>query len=150
MVSLTEVANAFVAEKPKKCRQMFTDGKVVYSWGEHWPLSVKVITTEAKQIYFINVEKYSSSTANHLRHVIGAISSHSNLMIEVHTAEIKEIIRNIENNNYESTYLTRKAEHKNVDVCLNNLKTIMKEKGMKRFPAAKIKELLVAHTLCQQ
>lgn len=66
-----DLVNGYYEEKSKdgKAGNMYFEGDVLYSYGEHFPLAVRT----AYDQYIINGDKYSSSTTNHQGIVFSAI-----------------------------------------------------------------------------
>ena len=80
------VCKAFLngAEKGKSNR-IFIEGNVIYSYGHHFPLAVRL-----KDCYLLNSDKYSVTTSCHqniLRRLLNGFK-----VIEVNTETIKDII----------------------------------------------------------
>jgi len=70
MVSHSDLATNFSNGATKgKGSRMFIKGDTIYSYGIHFPIAIRT-----KWGYIFNSEGYSSSTANHKRHVLGSLS----------------------------------------------------------------------------
>jgi len=137
MVSHEKVAYEFTCGRRASGNSMFTRDNVIFSWGAHFPIAARI-----RGIVLFNIDKYSSSTSKHQSIVRSACrnSTFSNNIYECSTEEIKRAIENPE----EPIIITKKVIPTSIDESLTHLRTIMKMKGMKRFPARKIREFLMS------
>jgi hypothetical protein len=69
----------------------FTDGRVIYSYGLHFPLAYRF----DDRVILLNEEKYSVTTSKHTTLVKQAIRNHTHNydIIYVHTEDLKEMIK---------------------------------------------------------
>ena len=75
-----------------KTENVFTEGKVLYSYGRHFPMAFKLRDSQC----LFNIDKYSMSTSRHQNATSMALQSKGWKLIFVHTDQIKEAIdRNI-------------------------------------------------------
>ena len=63
------VAQAFVNNRRGTAGNLFTDGRTVWSYGQHWPLATRLPDGR----YLVNVERYGSTTSQQLGIVRSAI-----------------------------------------------------------------------------
>ena len=110
---------------------MFIEGDTIYSYGKHFPIALRL----GNNIFLVNVDKYSSSTSKHQSYVIGAISDKGSI-IECNT---QDIVRAIDRNPF---CIEKKFEHKSIGKCFENIKDILNEKGIKRVPIKKWKQMI--------
>ena len=50
----------------KRSRSVYSEGPVLYSWGDHYPMAVFHTGTDGVRYVLINADGYSSSTRKHL------------------------------------------------------------------------------------
>ena len=135
MVKHSDLAKSFVAGDTKgKASRMFIEGRAIFSYGNHFPISIRLKNNK----WLFNKDKYSSSTSAHQRYVYSAISSVNGEIIECSTQKIKQAIDYPE----ETLVITNEVVHSSIDKCLENMKKIYKDKGIKRFPINKIKNMI--------
>jgi len=130
MVKHEEVAESFVRGQKLAGTNVFTDGKTIWSYGRHFPISTRI----NYNTYLFNIRKYSSSTSAHQGYVRYALNGKK--VIECNTEEIKRAASNpeepviIENTKY--------SEH--LPEILDMLRNYCHSKGLKRFPMKKFKK----------
>ena len=86
MVSHDDVAKAWIQGRKLTGHNVFTDGKTIYSYGEHFPIAHK----KDKAILF-NTNKYSSSTSKH-QSIVGRNIPEGYKVYECNTGEIIDAI----------------------------------------------------------
>lgn len=132
MVKHRDVVDAWLGQAKLKGSRMFTDGKVIYSYGEHWPLALWVGSNRI----LLNVENYGSpSTSKHLSYVRSGIPSHIEV-IECNCSEIQRVINYPE----EPIVIKQKVEPDDLGEILALLKKYFKAKGIKRYPSKKVED----------
>lgn len=89
MVSHYEVARAFLFGKKLRGTNMFSTGDIIYSYGTHWPIAVRI-----GDICYVNTSKTSVSTSKHTSYVKSALHMYKVVTLN----EIKEIVRQKEMN----------------------------------------------------
>ena len=98
MVSHDNIVNAFVNGETKlKGSRMFIDGNVIYSYGYHFPIALRL----EKGVFLFNKDGYSVSTSRHKNKVKRAIEGVLTRIIEVSTDRIKKAIDLRINNSHE-------------------------------------------------
>ena len=88
-----EVAEGFAAQHPArgKSSSMYYDGKVAYSYGEHFPLAV---ITETRAVTF-NTDRYSPTTSRHQSTMRAALRERGYVITEADTATMKALAREV-------------------------------------------------------
>ena len=88
MTSHEEVARLFAHRQKGKGFNVYTDGKTIYSYGDHWPIAVWI-----GGICYLNTSKTSVSTSKHTTYVERAVASNFsyNKIVEVSLEEIKSL-----------------------------------------------------------
>lgn len=66
----SEVIRAFIAGDPGQVSNLLTDGTTIWSYGDHWPLAVKLDEHAAA----LNADHYSVTTSKHRTMVSGALA----------------------------------------------------------------------------
>jgi hypothetical protein len=126
-----------VQEWKNRCKatgsRMFTDGKVIYSYGEHFPIAVFV---DCDTVLFNN-DSYSSSTSKHQRYVLNSISSDITI-IRVTTHEIKQFIRNPN----KPLVIENMIKPTTMDEVMGFIEHYFKQNKIKRFQKKQIKQYL--------
>ena len=83
----SQVAEIFInSDKEAKTEHLFIEGRVIYSYGYHFPIALKL----NNNIFIFNSDRYSNSTAKHKGYCKRAIGSFK--IIEMNTARIKDLI----------------------------------------------------------
>lgn len=132
MVSHYDLAKSFASGATSgKGSRMFIEGNIIYSYGTHFPIAMRLPFNR----FLFNTDKYSSSTSKHQSYVMSAINGE---VIECNTQEIKNAVGYPE----KPVVITKVEKYDCVDDCLENIKQIYKEKGLKQVPIRKIKKLL--------
>lgn len=125
-----KLANNFVnGASSGKGSNMYIEQNVIYSYGSHFPIAVRL----EKNVYLFNKDGYSHTTAKHKSYVLRAINSVDG---EIYEATTKELNNHI----YEPDkpiIIVREKEHENINRCMDNIKTILLKKGIKRAPIKK-------------
>jgi hypothetical protein len=132
MVAHKSVARCFVCGEKAKGNNMFTDGKVIYSYGEHFPIALRL----KSDWYLFNTDKYSQSTSKHQSYVRRELDGY--IGAECSTSEIKNAIRFPD----EPIVITKTEGYCEVDECFERIKELYKKKGLTRVPINKMKKLL--------
>jgi hypothetical protein len=126
VMSSDDLANSFSNGLTKgRASSMFIEDNVIYSWGYHFPIAVRL----SEGTYLLNTDKYSSSTSTHQTYVKRAIVDY----IEVDTKTIKQAVSNPS----APIIIERINQHTTLSACMDNIKSILKEKGIKRVPIKK-------------
>jgi len=82
-----QVAEIFVrSERETKTKNLFIDKNVLYSYGHHFPLCVKLLGG-----FIINSDSYSVSTARHKGYIVRKLNGNFILM---NIKQIREVIEN--------------------------------------------------------
>ena len=89
MVSHYEVARAFLFGEKLRGTNMFSTGDIIYSYGTHWPIAVRV-----GDEYYVNTSKTSVSTSKHTSYVKSALHMYKVVTLD----EIRNIVRHKEMN----------------------------------------------------
>lgn len=71
-----------------KSNSMFIEGNVIYSYGKHFPLAIRV-----SKGFLINTDKYSVTTSKHQKLVKRHLAT---IDVKMTTDEIKKIAENLE------------------------------------------------------
>jgi hypothetical protein len=129
MVSHKEVAEAWNNGSAEKGSRMFTDGKVIYSHGHHFPIAVY---TRGGQVLFNN-DKYSVSTQKHQGIVLRELNGYNDI-VYCNTREIKNYLDNPE----DAVVIVREEKPTELSRVMEILREVCKGKGVKRFPMAKL------------
>ena len=87
MVSNADVARAFASKQKLKAGNMFSTGRVVYSYGEHWPIAVWVDLEGGGKVIALNIDKTSQTTSCQTTRVRQAIGNY----VEVSHSEAKRL-----------------------------------------------------------
>ena len=132
MTAHESVARNFVDGKKSTGNRMFTDGRIIYSYGEHFPIALKLKNGN----YLFNTDKYSHSTSKHQNYVRREIDGY--VGAECSTEEIRNAIRFPE----EPIVITKTKEYDNIDRCFERIKELYKTKGLTRVPINKMKKML--------
>lgn len=135
MTSNSDVATAFICGRKATAKNMYTDGKTVYSYGNHFPIAAKI-----RGIILFNTDKYSSSTSAHQCYVRMELmgSTFSKEHLECNTNEIKHAIDYPD----DPIIITKEVNPESIDQALELLRIICKQKGMKCFRMKKLKNFL--------
>ncbi|MBP9033797.1 MAG: hypothetical protein KBG29_07875 [Pseudomonadales bacterium] len=85
----TQLAKAFAAQSLPRARasSLYFEGKVAFSYGEHFPLAV--IT--GHKAATVNVAKYSSTTSRHQSTMRHALAAEGFTITEVYTDAMREL-----------------------------------------------------------
>jgi hypothetical protein len=135
MVKNEDVALAFVKGRKATGFSMFTDGKIIYSWGNHFPIAYKIGYGK----YLFNVDKYSKSTSKHQTYVQRAISNSDITVCD--TQQIKNAISDAEQGN--PIVLIKTEEYQTITECFDRIKEIIKDKGFRGYNiVGKAKEMV--------
>ena len=133
MVSNSYVAKRFAQGSVKlKGNHMFIDGNVVYSWGYHYPIAIRL----TNDVALLNIDKCSISTSRHSREVIWKLMEYRFIIIEADTKFMDDVIQ------HNQAYLRRNVSHSTIDKCLENIKIILKDNGIKRAPIKRWKDMI--------
>ena len=83
------IAEQFANGETEKTKgsNLFIDGKVIYSYGYHFPIAIKL-----EDGFIFNKDGYSKSTARHKTYVLNAIKICRAKLILKGTNELKDII----------------------------------------------------------
>jgi hypothetical protein len=126
MVSNSDLAYDYAHGTEKgKGSNMFIEDNVIYSWGHHFPMAVRL----SNGSYLFNTDKYSKSTSDHQSCVRSAITDY----IECDTETIKHAV----DFPSEPIVVHKLHQHSTLQGCMDNLKAILNEKGIKRVPIKK-------------
>jgi len=87
MMRNQDVAYAFARGHEAQAGHIYTDGRVIYSYGTHFPIAIKA---SDGRIYF-NEDKYSVTTSCHQSLVRGAIGGSWDI-VESNTEEMKAML----------------------------------------------------------
>jgi len=89
-----DVAEAFAKGATSGRREhLFIEGDVIYSYGYHFPIAVKVKDSATGNIVMLlNKNRYSVTTAKHKSQVRGALASRGWETVEMTTGELKELL----------------------------------------------------------
>lgn len=84
------VAQAFARDQaePSTANSVFHVGGVIYSYGQHWPLAVKL---DDKRV-LLNNDRYSTTTSHHRSAVAGALAMAGWTIIDSTLAECRAVI----------------------------------------------------------
>jgi hypothetical protein len=103
------LSNSNYRNKNQKTKSLFFDDSILYSYGYHYPLCVKL----ADNKYIINNSGYSMTTSTHTNHLIRAIAGR--------TANLKEVEKTKQN--YPNIILMNTEQIKRfIDYCKYTLK----------------------------
>ena len=130
----TEVVNEWISGRKATGSRMFTDGKVIYSYGEHFPIAVFLNDDEV----LYNNDKYSSSTSKHQNYVLNQISSSYIKIFYCTTHKIKKYI------NTGKVVIETVIQPQTMNELNEIIKTYFKSQGIKRYPEKKIKQFFVS------
>ncbi len=128
----TEVVNEWICGRKTTGSRMFTDGEVIYSYGEHFPIAVFLNGDEV----LYNDEKYSSSTSKHQEYVLRVIRNRKIFYCTTH--EIKKYI------NTGKVVIETVIQPQTMNELNEIIKTYFKSQGIKRYPEKKIKQFFVS------
>lgn len=131
-VSHWEVAQAFAAGKKATGSRMFTNGEVIYSYDNHFPIAMRLWGGS----YLFNDDRRSPSTSTHQSYVSRAIGEAK--IYECTCAEIQDAVRNPNN----PIILTKDRDYDNLDGIMNALSAVCYKKGQKIFPRLKYKKMI--------
>lgn len=134
MASHEEVAQNWIKGKKSTGSRMFTDGRIIYSYGTHFPIAVKL----DGDVILFNKDKYSRSTSKHQSHVHSELNSYTG---KIHECTTDEIMSAIECPN-RLIVVEKVREITCLHEAIDNIRTIMKKGGVKRFPTKKFTEML--------
>ncbi len=130
-VSHQEVAQAFVAGKKATGSRMFTNGEVIYSYGNHFPIAMRLWGGS----YLFNDDRRSPSTSTHQSYVRQVIGDD---IYRCTCEEIRAAVRNPNN----PIILTKDRDYDNLDGIMNALSAVCYKKGQKIFPRLKYKKMI--------
>ena len=128
MTSHNEVAAAWATGQKAKGSRVYSEGNTIYSYGSWFP-----IAHYTKGTILFNTDKYSSSTSKH-QHIVRRYCAEEKI-IECTTEEIRNAIDNPD----QPIVIMKQKEYRTVQDCLERIRQIYHEKGIKRFPLNKIK-----------
>ena len=84
-------------EKKSKTKHLFIEDNVLYSYGYHYPLCIKINNSNNSNfVYFINSDGYSNTTSKHRGYLVRSITRDLNF---------KELIKAKNKGEYEHIYL---------------------------------------------
>ena len=138
-----DVCNAFILGKKRTGKHIYTDGKIIYSYGSHHPLGFI-----NNGLVLVNTDGYSSTTRRHKRCLLTVLdasrnrslrSAHHSNIVECTTKEIQKAIERPDL----PLVLYRIPEDISIDKLLQIMKEQYRKKG-KKFPMKKINMLLTA------
>ena len=92
-----EVAEGFAAQHPARGKpsSMYYDGKVAYSYGEHFPLAVITTKPGAVNSATFNTDKYSATTSRHQSTLRAGLRERGYVITDGTTEELKELARKV-------------------------------------------------------
>lgn len=89
MVKNSDVANIYAqGTQEAKTKTLFIEGKVIYSYGYHFPISYKI-----GNIVIFNSDGYSNTTARHKGAVKRALESEGYKLYFCNTQKLKDVIQ---------------------------------------------------------
>lgn len=127
MVSHRDVARAFIKGKKATGSRMYTENKVIYSYGDWFPIAHWIVNN----IYLFNNDNYSVSTTKHQNIVWHELCNSYADIIQCDTGAIRQAIDTGRIEIYKDSW-----PEVSIDKAIEILKCACKRKGMKRFPAA--------------
>ena len=71
-------------------KNLYIEGNVIFSYGNHFPVAIRLTTDSSGFKFIINSDKYSPTTSRHLSHVIRAIGD-DNIIKRCSTYEMQHI-----------------------------------------------------------
>ena len=116
-----------------KGSNMFIDGNVIYSYGYHFPIALRISRNE----WIVNEDRYSHSTLRHQKLVesrLGGFCHYCN------TADLNHAIECLKKNC--PIVITNKVRANSVEECFRDLKDIFDQKGIKNVPIKKWKQMV--------
>lgn len=129
-----QVAERWAAGEKATGNHMYTDGKAIFSYGNHFPIAVHLCHG---QVLF-NTDKYSNSTSNHQRYVNCALPDYVE-KIECTTQDIKYFLDNPD----KPVVIIKEEQPKELYRILQLLRDYCKSHGMKRFQMKKWEQTIM-------
>lgn len=92
MTSNAAVCAAFAEHEVARTKHLYTDGNIIYSYGEHFPIGIW-----DGDIVLITKDKYSSTTSHHQTNLRQALIEHGIPYKRVPLRQIQNMIDNLNN-----------------------------------------------------
>ena len=93
----TQVAEAFATQaKPRgRASALYYDGRVAFSYGEHFPLAIITTKPGGPRTATVNTDKYSNTTARHKGMIRRALAAEGFTITDADTATMRELRRHV-------------------------------------------------------
>jgi len=112
-----------------KAKNMFIEDNTIYSYGQHWPIAVRMDEKNA----LVNTQRYSISTTRQTDDVYGALENKNFRIWECNQDEIERFLLYPS----EPVVLTKTKYSTEFRTIMSMLRSHCKGRGVKRFPMKK-------------
>jgi len=130
-MSHSDVVDRFFRGESSKGSRMFTDGRTIYSYGEHFPIATKLKGGG----FLYNDDSYSSSTSGHQSRVRCGFPTGAKVY-KCTTSEIKQAVRHP----YEPVILTKFKPYTTMDQVFDALHDVVQKEDMSKIPIQRWRE----------
>lgn len=134
MVKNEDVALAFAYGREERAANMYTDGRVVWSFEDWFPIAMRIGPGK----FLFNKDGYSTTTTQHKARVRRHLRDEE--IIECTTEELIKAV----NDPGEPIIIQRDKEFESVDEVMLALRDFLKRKGLKYAPITKWKDEIIA------